>query len=242
MPDERYFQVKDTCPYLAGKESTLEISALGLSPERYENLLAEGWRRSGEAFYRYSCTDCLLCIPIRVSDSSIRLSGRLKRVLSRNSDLRMRLLPASDNDEYFNLYEKYTRLRHGSFEQGDRSIFRSLFCYSSSALTEYRTVSGALIALGFVDMLPNGISSVYFAFDPEHQGRSLGYLSVVLEARLAAEFGKKWYYLGFWVPGSAKMDYKADFAPFQIAPRHEGLWVDARDREDACSRLALPRR
>ena len=154
----------------------------------------------------------------------------------------MRLCLASDTDENFRLYEKYSKLRHGSPEQGDRSAFRSLFSYSSSALTEYRTDEGSLVALGFVDILPDGISSVYFAFDPEFKCRSLGYLSVVLEAKLARELGKKWYYLGFWVPGSEKMDYKADFTPFQIAPIPGSPWIDARGREDAYFHLAQPQR
>lgn len=111
--------------------------------------------------------------------------------------------------------------------------FKDLFSFDSSALVEYRSSSGLLEGLGFIDILPSGYSSVYFIFDPDSSSRSLGYYSVLREAFLALESGRKWYYLGFWVPDSKKMDYKADFSPFQIAPYPSVGWVDMPDREYA---------
>jgi len=86
-----------------------------------------------------------------------------------------------------------------------------------TAITEYRDVTDKLCGAGIVDILPSGLSSVYFIFDPDEGRRSLGYYSVFIEAALALRMGKPFYYLGFWVPGAPKMDYKADFHPLQVA-------------------------
>ena len=96
---------------------------------------------------------------------------------------------------------------------------------------------GELLATGYADFLPGGISSVYFAFEPDQARRSLGAWSVLREAALARESGRRYYYLGFWVPGAAKMDYKANFAPFEVA-RH-GHWQFRRNRDAAIAEPGL---
>lgn len=225
--------IHEPCHYLSGRESRIEYRRDTLSAGAYEVLLAQGWRRSGSCFYRCACDGCCSCIPIRLSYSSLKITDRLRRVLSRNSEITCELLPPCDNDEYFRLYEKYLGARHDSPENSDRSGFRWLLDYYACAVTEYRNRDGVLVALGFIDILPDGLSSVYFVFDPEFSRNSLGYFSVIQEARYAMLLGKKWYYLGFWVPGSKKMEYKADFSPFQIAPLSSQCWVDVADRDAA---------
>ena len=96
---------------------------------------------------------------------------------------------------------------------------------------------GRLLATGYADFLPGGISSVYFAFEPDQARRSLGTWSVLREAALARESGRRDHYLGFWVPGAAKMDYKANFAPFEVA-RH-GHWQFRRNRDAAIAEPGL---
>lgn len=111
-----------------------------------------------------------------------------------------------------------------------------------AALAEYRDPAGRLLALGFLDILPAGLSSVYFAWEPEAQKRSLGSFSIIAETRLAASMGLGWYYLGFWVPGARRMDYKADFSPFELAlpdPATPGSlhWKNFASKEDALESL-----
>lgn len=233
MSDIAGTSYSEPCPYIPGKLSTIEIYPGFFSPELYESLLQSGWRRSGGIFYRYTCPSCALCTPLRLSFESLKLSGRLRRIQKKNSDLKVKLVYPSMKDEYFLLYEKYCKHRHFSTESSDVEGFQALFAYVSSALAEYRSDNGSLLGLGFLDILPNGFSSVYFVFDPISSRRSLGYFSVLKEASLALESGRQWYYLGFWIPDSLKMDYKADFKPFQIAPRHSLKWIDTNDRAEA---------
>jgi arginine-tRNA-protein transferase len=126
--------------------------------------------------------------------------------------------------EVIELYQRYHAERHGpSGLSGDS--FR-MFLGSSpirSELVRYR-VEDRLVGLGWIDILPEGLSTVYFAFDPEESQRSLGTFSIMTEIKIAASLGKQWYYLGFYVPGSPKMDYKANFRPHQLLI--DGRWQE----------------
>lgn len=237
--DERY-RFSEPCPYLAGNRSSGEFTLGGSRFSRYEELLAEGWRRTGPAIYRYRCEGCSACLPIRLRADRIERGGRAKRLARRNADLSFSLLPAGFSDERFALYAEYVRVRHGASEAGLEESFNALIAFPLAALSEYRDADGRLLALGFLDILPGGLSSVYFAFDPAASSRSLGTHSVFAESAAGAALGKPCYYLGFWVPGAPTMDYKADFHPFELALREAAPGSDP-EREAKASGAAESR-
>ena len=116
-----------------------------------------------------------------------------------------------------------------------------------AAVSEYRDNSRTLRGIGFLDILPSGLSSVYFAFDPEQGKRSLGSYSIYAESEVSQKMGKAYYYLGFWVPGAKTMDYKADFPPFQLAfpcdpPKQEdgvySAWKEFKSKDEALGQLS----
>lgn len=214
--DER-FRFSEPCPYLKGNTSSGEFFFGGSRFSRYEELLAAGWRRTGPALYRYRCEDCSSCVPIRLRSDRLERGGRARRLARRNADLSFALLPPAFTDERFALYADYVRRRHGGPMEGLEESCRSLIASPMAAISEYRDQNGKLLALGFLDLLPEGLSSAYFAFDPAASSRSLGIYSVFAESAAGLELGKPYYYLGFWVPGSPTMDYKADFHPFELA-------------------------
>lgn len=108
---------------------------------------------------------------------------------------------------------------------------------TGSAIVDYRRASDRrLVANGYIDILPKGISSVYFTFDPDHARRSLGTWSVGRELALVREMGARYYYLGFWIPRSPKMNYKAQFPPFEIAVG--GEWRAVGDQREALELVA----
>lgn len=231
------------CPYLADREWHIdEFSVESLAPSVYEALLAEGFRRSGSSFYRNSCPGCSLCVPIRLDVESFRPSPSQRRLMRRNASLDLSVLPLSFEASRFELYLGYARARHGEVQGRDEAAasYREFLLQDplgSARITEYRLPDGSLVANGYLDVLPGGLSSVYFAFDPAHSRLSLGTWSVLRELELARSLGKRWYYLGFWVPGSRKMDYKASFAPFEYA--QGGAWRLAADREGALEALGV---
>jgi len=75
---------------------------------------------------------------------------------------------------------------------------------------------GALQAAALTDVLRDGLSMVYSFFRPELSERSVGSFMVLDHIRLAAELELPYVYLGYWVRGSGKMGYKADFQPLEV--------------------------
>jgi leucyl-tRNA---protein transferase len=224
MEAKETFFFSEPCPYLPGRVSTAELRRENEYFASYEALLLLGWRRSGDILYRNRCSGCSSCIPIRISASRLSCGTRIKNLLRRNSDIRVSIKEPHFNTEYFSLYEKYIRVRHSKAESSGRECEESFLCLLNApiaVLSEYRDLSGKLCALGFLDVLPSGLSSVYFAFDPDESRRSMGSYSVYAESSIVRAMGKLYYYLGFWVPHAPKMDYKADFHPFELSlPSH----------------------
>lgn len=229
------------CPYLEARDWRIsEFSVNRLAPAIYETLLVDGFRRSGSTFYKNRCQSCSRCIPIRLDAQNFENSKTLRRLARLNADVELKLTLPDFSQERYELYIRYKKERHSSPEdRPDSPASYSAFLLSSplasTMITEYRLPDGRLAATGYIDILPDGISSVYFAFEPELAKRSLGLWSVSRELELARSLGKRWYYLGFWVPGSRKMDYKARFKPFEYASG--GQWHFASDRDAAMAEI-----
>jgi arginine-tRNA-protein transferase len=73
--------------------------------------------------------------------------------------------------------------------------------------------TGPLLAVALTDRLSDGLSMVYSFFDPEAQSRSLGTHLILDHIERARALGLPYVYLGYWVKGSPKMDYKARYQP-----------------------------
>jgi arginine-tRNA-protein transferase len=72
---------------------------------------------------------------------------------------------------------------------------------------------GELLAVSLTDVLSDGLSMVYSFFEPEAADRSLGTFMILDHIEQARRMGLPYLYLGYWVEGSRKMDYKARFRP-----------------------------
>jgi arginine-tRNA-protein transferase len=78
---------------------------------------------------------------------------------------------------------------------------------------------GELVAVALTDVLKDGLSMVYSFYEPEPVGRSLGTFMILDHVARARRLGLAYVYLGYWVRGSRKMDYKGRFLPQQrLAP------------------------
>lgn len=222
------------CPYLEDREWLVEeFFAPSFKPGLYEDLLVSGFRRSGMTFYRNHCEGCRLCVPLRLDAQTYVPSKTLRRLGRLNADLEISLCPNGFREDRYLLYTAYAKARHGGQEAGSssRASYEAFLINSpleTTMIVDYRLPTGELVANGYVDVLERGFSSVYFAFDPRFGSRSIGVWSVARELELARTLGKRYYYLGFWVPGSPKMDYKARYRPFEYAS--EGEWHAVPDR------------
>ena len=94
---------------------------------------------------------------------------------------------------------------------------------------QYR-INGVLIAVGVVDILPQGLSSVYVFYDPafSRDVAPLGKYTALREIEWTQTHGLPYYYMGYYVHSCVKMKYKADYAPSQLLCPRTARWVDAK--------------
>nr|WP_248617095.1 arginyltransferase [Methylococcus capsulatus] len=219
------------CGYLPGRDArfTYVSPAYPLSPQSYRGLLEEGFRRSGNWVYRPCCIGCSACLPVRLPVHDFLLTRSHRRVLKRNADIDIRVSVARFDERQFQLYVRYLAARHPTDTPVSRDDYWS-FVSSSWAQTrfvEFRSYS-ELIGVAVVDHVPGALSAVYTFFDPDAAERSPGSLAILWQILEARRLGREWLYLGYWIGGCRKMEYKARYRPLEalIANRWRRFQVD----------------
>jgi leucyl-tRNA---protein transferase len=231
VPIELTLAPPHPCPYLPDRQARLRaFYTPRIDPTVYHGFLNASFRRSGSVIYQPVCQGCRACLTLRVPVESFRTSKSQRRCQRRNADLTVTPGPLRDTDEKYELYRRYQSQRHRSEEPDSRSTFVN-FLYRSPVDTvefAYRDGNNQLLAVGICDICPESLSSVYFYFDPAHSHRGLGTHGALREIAFAAEMGIPYYYLGYWVRGCRKMEYKAAFKPCE-ALWPDGCWREVKD-------------
>lgn len=208
------------CGYLPRRLSRSAFVApqTQVTGEVYGALIANGFRRSGDYAYRPACSNCKACVPARVPVAGFAPNRAQRRTLKRNMDLRFKR-STTLGEEHFALYRRYLLARHpfGGMDADDAKAFHE-FLGSSWGVTEFWSFyeDDVLRMVAVVDRLPQGLSAVYTFYDPEQTARSLGTYAVLSQIATAQHEGLPYLYLGYWVAGSATMDYKRHFAPLEL--------------------------
>ena len=215
------------CPYLPDQTACSEGFATSgpMDGAVYLALLDRGFRRSGQVFYRPVCESCRQCIPLRVPIQSFRRTRSQRRVWRRNADVSVRFGEGLPGDEKHALFARYLNAQHDGTMSSECEAFEG-FLYDSpvpGAEICYH-VGNRLVGVSLVDVLPGALSSVYMLFDPAEAKRSLGTFSVLWEIEHCRSQGIAYYYLGYYVPGSKTMAYKARFEPAETLDS-SGRWV-----------------
>lgn len=208
----------ERCPYLEGKEWVTHVfQTQAIAPGVYESLLNQGFRRSGILFYQNHCPGCHACYPIRVDVQHFAPSRSQRRVLKKNHDIAIRISSNMFQVEDFHLYRTYCAQRHPSHSVPTKEDYVRFLINSPLTTNIMRyTVDDQLVGVGWIDILPHSLSSVYFSFDPAYSSRSLGTFSILQQIELCRLMGKQWLQLGFWVRDCQKMSYKNRFRPCHI--------------------------
>ncbi|WP_340587124.1 arginyltransferase [Erythrobacter alti] len=216
------------CPYLAGKTERKVFTELkGPHAEQLNDALGRiGFRRSQTVAYRPSCADCRACVSVRVAAQDFRPSSSQRRNLKRNSDLVSAECRPWATAEQYALLQRYLEHRHpgGGMAAMDEVDFADMVEHTSvtSFVVEYREVSvndkpGRLVAACLMDQQVDGLSMIYSFYDPEHKERSgLGTYVILDHIRRAAIADLQYVYLGYWVEGSDRMQYKVRFRPLEL--------------------------
>jgi arginine-tRNA-protein transferase len=69
------------------------------------------------------------------------------------------------------------------------------------------------MAVALSDVMADGMSMVYSFYRPDEVDRSLGTFMILDHIRRTRELGLPYLYLGYWVEGSRKMQYKIRYQP-----------------------------
>lgn len=239
------------CGYFKGRTSTALITAVELMKRCgfsdiddsifYNFLLQNGFRRQDQLFYLNQCEGCNECTPIRVLVKEFKPSKSQIRALNKNTDIEIRF--SNDISDFvteekafiFREYDKYHNsskpdFKPMSLEEAYKTLQSSNSGYSSVLNMEYYC-NNELIGVGIVDIAqdnygnPTALSSNYFYYLPEKSvlKRSLGVFSVLKEIEFCKKQEIPYYYLGLYLPNCRKMNYKANYKPYELF--QNGHWV-----------------
>ncbi|MEB3415828.1 arginyltransferase [Alteriqipengyuania sp. WL0013] len=215
------------CPYLPGRTERKVFTELkGEHADALNDALGRiGFRRSQTVAYRPSCANCRACVSVRVVANEFRPSATQRKNLRRNSDLVATECRPWATDEQYQLLQKYLGARHpgGGMTAMDDIDFADMVEHTpvSSYVIEYREPSdgerpGRLVGACLTDRQGDGLSMIYSFFDPEHEDRTgLGNYIILDHIRRAADSGLGYVYLGYWVDGSPRMQYKVRYRPLE---------------------------
>jgi len=236
-----YVTAPQPCPYLEGRMERKLFTALQGDYARRLNdsLSKQGFRRSQNVLYRPSCADCAACLSARIRVADFEPSKSQRRVLKRNAALKREATSPWATEDQFALFRRYLDDRHATGGMADMDIFEFAAMIEEtpirSRVIEYAdepAVPGnprKLVGVCLTDVLDDGLSMVYSFFEPDRAADSLGTYVILDHVRIAKEAGLPYVYLGYWVPGSPKMGYKARFSALEIYKG--GEWIDLGDPE-----------
>jgi arginine-tRNA-protein transferase len=235
-----YVTAPQSCPYLEGRRERKLFTALqGEHATTLNNALSkQGFRRSQNVLYRPSCPECSACLSARIRVADFEFSKSQRRILKRNTHLDRVATSPWATEEQFNLFRRYLESRHADGGMADMDIFEFAAMVEEtpvkSRVVEYWDRTSALdedlIATCLTDVLDDGLSMVYSFYNPDMSRNSLGTYIVLDHVRIAQEAGLPYVYLGYWVPGSPKMGYKAGFSALEVF--RGGEWHDIQDGHD----------
>lgn len=221
-----YLTAPAPCPYLPDRLERKVFAHLPLleGPVVNDALTQSGFRRSQHIAYRPACETCAACISVRIPAADYAFSRSDRKTLNRNADLKRGLVEAEATMEQFSLLRRYLGARHAGGGMTDMGWADFVAMVEDtpvrSHLMEYRLPSedgapGELVGCVLVDLLGDGLSMVYSFYDPDLPRRSLGRFMILDHLTQARRTGMPYVYLGYWVKGSGKMDYKARFQPLE---------------------------
>jgi len=164
---------------------------------------------------------------VRVVVDAFRATRSMRRVLDLNADLAGEMRVPVPTSEQYSVFRGYLDSRHRDGGMADMTVLDYAMMVEDShvetRIIEYRRRgpdtqvtgrgAGPLLGVALTDVLGDGLSMVYSFFDPDVSGRSLGTFMILDHIARARRLGLSYVYLGYWVKGSKKMDYKGRFLP-----------------------------
>lgn len=219
-----YLTAPYACSYLPEREARSQVATPSflINAQVYSRLVRHGFRRSGVHTYRPHCEGCQACVSLRVRAKDFVPNRSQVRAWKRHADLEATLHNLEDKHEYYELYRRYQLARHrnGGMDDDDRESYQNFLLQShiDTILVEFRDPSdgasqGVLRMVSVVDLLDDGLSSVYTFYDPDLPKAQLGVYNVLWQIELCRKLELDYVYLGYWIESCRKMAYKTGYQP-----------------------------
>lgn len=197
--------------------------------DEYLDMLQKGWRRFGKMHFVPVCKECTKCISMRVDVENYSFSKSELRVLNKNKDTKIFIQPPSVSYEHLELYNKYHQYMQDKkgWSYNPISINEYISSYidgkeSGFAKEILYFIDDKLVGVALVDIIKEGISSIYCFYDHDYKHHSIGQFSILFQIRIAKELKIPYIYLGYWIKDHYSMGYKEKYQPYEVLQNRAG--------------------
>ena len=233
--DFRIVMPPDVCSYLPDEVSSLEYRiSKTMTTERFEELLARGWRRFANYYFRPACPNCQKCRSLRVDVNAFQPTKSQRRAMKKGAAVEVKVRQPTATVEHIDLFNRYHADMHQRRGWPHREMaadeYIDGFLGDVSFGREYAYFfEGELIGIGLIDETPNASSSAYFYHAPEWRDKAIGTFSLIRELEIAKAAGRTYHYLGYWIRECGSMAYKNRYGPHElladyIGDREQPIW------------------
>ncbi|MEA1917084.1 MAG: arginyltransferase [Campylobacterota bacterium] len=216
-------RVDEKCSYIEDNRQNTHYQIIDkCSTTHCHDLVVRGWRRFGKMFFRPMCDGCSSCESVKVNVDEFKFTKSKRRIIKKNSHIRVVVQKPVMSKHHLALFDKYHKFKGHQRDWDYKKTTSQNYFYSfvdgaNEFGYEVLYLDGdKLIGVDLIDILPTGISSIYFYYDTDYLHLSLGHYSLYQQIKIAKRYRLKWIYLGYYVKDCQSLEYKSSYQPQEV--------------------------